>query len=193
MGRLWLETHEYAFLPPKSAKIRLSSSNSSSLAVPSSSWRPVMRHEPHVCRYAAQAAARLRTSKLGQPWRSARVGPPACRVCLQRPAGWPAAHASTDLHGAGCWQRWQRCSAGGAGGRAHGVGGASRFSARWPLKLHDTSPNADGPRALGARASAGQGVRIENLLAPRGRSLRSKQKYSIARMFITLAIMLEVY
>jgi len=27
----------------------------------------VMRHEPHVCRYAAQAAARLRTSKLGQP------------------------------------------------------------------------------------------------------------------------------
>ena len=27
----------------------------------------VMRHEPHVCRYAAQAAARLCTSKLGQP------------------------------------------------------------------------------------------------------------------------------
>ena len=175
MGRLWLETHEYAFLPPKSAS---AARTARPWPCPARAGACVMRHEPHVCRYAAQAAARLRTSKLGQPWRSARVGPPACRVCLQRPAGWPAAHASTDLHGAGCWQRWQRCSAGGAGGRAHGVGGASRFSARWPLKLHDTSPNADGPRALGARASAGQGVRIENLLAPRGRSLRSKQKYS---------------
>jgi len=54
----------------------------------------------------------------------------------------------------------------GAGGRAHRVGGGRRFSARFPLKLHDSLRGTYGLWAARWRVIPGQGVRIENRRPP---------------------------
>ena len=150
MGRLWLETHEYAFLPPKSAKIRLSSSNSSSLVVPSSSWR--LRDAARASRLPLHSTGGCSAAHL-ETWS-------AVKVCSSRPTCVPGLSlAARGLargarqHGpsrAGLLAALPALLRRGAGGRAHRVGGGRWFSARCPLRSYDTLPDAYGLWASGA-------------------------------------------
>ena len=185
MGRLWLETHEYAFLPPKSAKIRLSSSNSSSLVVPSSSWR--LRDAARASRLPLRSTGGCSAAHL-ETWS-------AVKVCSSRPTCVPGLSlAARGLARGACQQRPSRGGLlaalaallrRGAGGRAHGVGGRRRFTARCPLRSCDTSPTSYGPWLVGARVGRAARAAAQNLLRPPTVSLRSKRKYSTNYGFIS--------
>ena len=108
----------------------------------------------------------------------------AVKVCSSRPTCVPG--LSLAARGLARGARQQRPSRAGllaalptllrrgAGGRAHGVGGASRFSARCPLRSCDTSPYSYGLWRYGWRVSRAARAAAQNRQDPPTVSLRSK-------------------